>query len=589
MRVFLFLVCLIPMILWGQKDELVVTRYEAFEQNSTINHLDVDKFNKIYVSTTNGLGIIGNLDDKPLFILRGHSVIDVCFHEKHGTWAATSSALYELAGEKEFTLPDKDAVIHGLDFFQQRLYIATDKGLFIRNMGTGKFENLNTRNSDLPSDYIYFVYADSKSRCWLGTKVGEVRIVEDDWQVDHREKQVTHYYENNEGLWFVSTDSKDQKQEMWLIDHYNRYYDAGFGPDLYQGTFNDFCIDSKGRLYFASEAFIRYDPYEERTENYTENAGVISSKCSSTVCDKNDNIWIGTAGEGLFTLKFSDNAGKALSVACITEKKPSCHGKSDGVVKVIATGGVGPFDYVWSNRLLSGSNPKNIGAGNYAVTVSDRAQNRQVCSIEVQHPSEIQLDVVDLQKIKSSNGKEGRIEVKASGGTGDLSYIWSNGSKKNFIEKLGAGDYGVTVSDKNKCTTTAYYKVTRDKILPDLDMKTITVGKTLRINELYFKADSTEISPESFEVLNELYDFLAANPSVVVEIGGHTNTIPPHEYCDKLSTERARTVAEYFYNKGIPVTRLSFRGYGKRQPISDSTSLEGRQKNQRVEVKVISM
>ena len=40
------------MILWGQKDELVVTRYEAFEQNSTINHLDVDKFNKIYVSTT---------------------------------------------------------------------------------------------------------------------------------------------------------------------------------------------------------------------------------------------------------------------------------------------------------------------------------------------------------------------------------------------------------------------------------------------------------------------------------------------------------------------------------------------------------
>ena len=73
-----------------------------------------------------------------------------------------------------------------------------------------------------------------------------------------------------------------------------------------------FCIDSKGDWYFASEAFIRYDPYEERTENYTtENAGVISSKCSSTVCDKNDNIWIGTAGE-LFTLKFSDNAGKTL-------------------------------------------------------------------------------------------------------------------------------------------------------------------------------------------------------------------------------------------------------------------------------------
>lgn len=267
----------------GQKDELVVSRFEAFEQNSTINHLDVDKFNKIYVSTTNGLGIIGNLEDKPQFVLRGRSVIDVCFHDKHGIWAASSNAIFDVANEKEFLLPDSEAIIHGLDFYQQRLYIATNKGLFIRNMGTGKFENLNTRNSDLPSDHVYFVYADSKSRCWLGTQLGEVRIVDEDWQIDHRDKQVTHFYENKEGLWFVSTDSKSKEQEMWLIDHYNRFYDAGFGPDLYQGVFNDFCIDSKGRLYFASEAFIRYDPYEEKTENFTENAGVISSKCSSTV------------------------------------------------------------------------------------------------------------------------------------------------------------------------------------------------------------------------------------------------------------------------------------------------------------------
>ena len=78
------------------------------------------------------------------------------------------------------------------------------------------------------------------------------------------------------------TDSKDQKQEMWLIDHYNRYYDAGFGPDLYQGTFNDFVLIQRGDCILHPEAFIRYDSYEERTENYTENAGVISSKCSST-------------------------------------------------------------------------------------------------------------------------------------------------------------------------------------------------------------------------------------------------------------------------------------------------------------------
>ena len=58
----------------------------------------------------------------------------------------------------------------------------------------------------------------------------------------------------------------------------------------------------------------------------------------------------------------------------------------------------------------------------------------------------------------------------------------------------------LAVSDKNKCTTTAYYKVTRDKILPDLDMKTITVGARDTQNQwnFYFKADSTEISSGKF-------------------------------------------------------------------------------------------
>lgn len=46
-------------------------------------------------------------------------------------------------------------------------------------------------------------------------------------------------------------------------------------------------------------------------------------------------------------------------------------------------------------------------------------------------------------------------------------------------------------------------------------------------------------------------NFLAANPTVTVEIGGHTNTIPPHEYSDQLSTDRAKKVAEFLLKEAL--------------------------------------
>jgi outer membrane protein OmpA-like peptidoglycan-associated protein len=88
--------------------------------------------------------------------------------------------------------------------------------------------------------------------------------------------------------------------------------------------------------------------------------------------------------------------------------------------------------------------------------------------------------------------------------------------------------------------------------------------------------------------LNEIYTFLASNPDVVVEIGGHTNGIPPDDYCDRLSTARAKAVAEHLVSKGIPKDRLQYKGYGKRQPVATNKSDYGRKQNQRVEIKILS-
>lgn len=81
--------------------------------------------------------------------------------------------------------------------------------------------------------------------------------------------------------------------------------------------------------------------------------------------------------------------------------------------------------------------------------------------------------------------------------------------------------------------------------------------------------------------------FLSENTNVIIEIGGHTNGVPPDDYCNWLSSARAKNVADYLYKRGIPTFRIKHRGYGKTRPIASNNTLEGRRKNQRVEIKIL--
>jgi outer membrane protein OmpA-like peptidoglycan-associated protein len=112
-------------------------------------------------------------------------------------------------------------------------------------------------------------------------------------------------------------------------------------------------------------------------------------------------------------------------------------------------------------------------------------------------------------------------------------------------------------------------------------------GQTIRIDKLFFEADRSVIRENSYSVLNEIYEFMKRNSDVVVEIGGHTNGLCTDVFCDKLSEQRARAVAVYLAQRGIDWERLKYKGYGKRQPIASNDTPEGRQRNQRVEVKIL--
>ncbi|MGH1337547.1 MAG: OmpA family protein [Aureispira sp.] len=118
--------------------------------------------------------------------------------------------------------------------------------------------------------------------------------------------------------------------------------------------------------------------------------------------------------------------------------------------------------------------------------------------------------------------------------------------------------------------------------------KTVQEGQIFRLNRTYFEADSSNFTPATLKELQEVALFLIQNPTIVVEIGGHTNGLPEAIYCDSLSTRRSRHVAQYLVDLGATTDQVQHQGYGKRHPVASNKTLRGRQRNQRVELKILS-
>lgn len=130
--------------------------------------------------------------------------------------------------------------------------------------------------------------------------------------------------------------------------------------------------------------------------------------------------------------------------------------------------------------------------------------------------------------------------------------------------------------------------ITSSSIIPELEDK-VEVNQIIKIENLYFDENLAKIKKASHSSLDEVYSFLSENSKVVVEVSGHTNGLCAQDYCNKLSRKRARSVWLYLVHKGIPPQRIKYKGYGKQKPIADNTTVSGRQKNQRVEIKILSV
>jgi len=146
----------------------------------------------------------------------------------------------------------------------------------------------------------------------------------------------------------------------------------------------------------------------------------------------------------------------------ISSDQPSCQGMSDGSLNALVSGGTQPFIVSWDSG-DQGSEVFGLGSGNYNVLVED--ENGCVANegFILQDPSTIEVNLEDFDI--SCDGIFGSAEVNPTGGTGVLLIDWSSGEVGNSISDLIVGDYNVTVTDNNGCSSEENFTITESSSL----------------------------------------------------------------------------------------------------------------------------
>jgi outer membrane protein OmpA-like peptidoglycan-associated protein len=121
-----------------------------------------------------------------------------------------------------------------------------------------------------------------------------------------------------------------------------------------------------------------------------------------------------------------------------------------------------------------------------------------------------------------------------------------------------------------------------------VELKKLQVGVSSVLRNIYFEFNRASFKPESYTELSKLENMLRQNPTVKVEIAGHTDNYGTWDYNKRLSTERATAVRNFLTGKGIDPRRITASGYGASKPLaSNDDEPGGREINRRVEFKVI--
>jgi len=193
--------------------------------------------------------------------------------------------------------------------------------------------------------------------------------------------------------------------------------------------------------------------------NLTPSGGVSPYSYNWSNSTTNQNLTGVSAGT--YTTTATDNAGCTasasfnLSEASTLAANPSvtnttCFYTNDGAIGLFTTGGLSPYTFNWSNGNTT-DQLTNLAAGTYLLTITDANNCNKLETVVVNSPDSLMLSLNTTNPTCFTTAN-GAISTQATGGSGTLTFAWSNNLTTQSLTNLGAGTYSLTVTDVNACT-----------------------------------------------------------------------------------------------------------------------------------------
>lgn len=166
---------------------------------------------------------------------------------------------------------------------------------------------------------------------------------------------------------------------------------------------------------------------------------------------------------GNYTVTITDNNGcqtvqsavvaafTCAATANISEQNISCHGAADGTASINFTNGNAPYTYQWSNGATDAA-INNLAPGTYSVTATDADDCPVVLSTVISQPDPLTAEVTAAGET-GAGANNGTAAANPAGGIAPYIFLWSNAAQTAEITDLAPGNYTVTVTDANDCTT----------------------------------------------------------------------------------------------------------------------------------------
>jgi peptidoglycan-associated lipoprotein len=186
----------------------------------------------------------------------------------------------------------------------------------------------------------------------------------------------------------------------------------------------------------------------------------------------------------------------------------------------------------------------------------------------------------DFAEVFTVKGKFGPIKMEE-----DEDYVILVEKNSFLTKREGFSMFGRSIPYpllKKPVTDTTFYT--------EIPLEKLFVGKTFRLENIYYDLDKFDIRADAAVELDKLVQILKDNPMIKIELGSHTDTRGSDLYNARLSQRRAESVINYLAIKGISKERLTAKGYGETELIiQEAKNEEEHQVNRRTEFKVLEI